>query len=125
MRSFFVPIPSLFRRLFAGSCAPSVFSLHTSPANAAVTALSAGCGAASIGIIRAQEPAVITVRKSAESIDLAVSPLTGAEGAAATKTLTTDLNLASVFQLSSERAAGAAYTARGSDAAGSSARPVG
>jgi TolB protein len=66
----------------------------------------------SVAQVEAQEPAVITVRKSAESIDLAVTPLTGAEGAAATKTLTTDLNLASVFQLSTA-AAGASYTARG------------
>jgi TolB protein len=63
--------------------------------------------------IQAQEPAVITVRKSAESIDLAVTPLTGTEGAAATKTLTTDLNLASVFQLNATPT-GASYTAHGS-----------
>ncbi len=60
----------------------------------------------------AQEPGVITVRKSAAQIDLAVNPLAGPEGSAATKTLTTDLSLASVFQLSAT-SAGASYTARG------------
>lgn len=65
---------------------------------------------------RAEEPAVITVRKSAALIDLAVNPLSGAQGPAATKTLTTDLELASAFQLSATTA-GASYTARGSTTA--------
>jgi TolB protein len=69
------------------------------------------------GGAHSEEPAVITVRKSAALIDLAVNPLAGAEGAAATKTLTTDLNLASAFQLSAT-AAGASYTARGAMTAG-------
>ncbi len=90
---------------------PSVFTLSRLLLAAAALFVSAGAG-------QAQEPAVITVRKSAESIDLAVTPLTGAEGATATKTLTADLNLASVFQLSPTPGA-AAYTARGSVAAGS------
>lgn len=63
----------------------------------------------------AQEPAVITVRKSAALIDLAVHPLTGADGASATKTLLSDLALSGAFQVTAE---GGSYTALGIAGAG-------
>ena len=65
------------------------------------------------GLIFAQEPPTITVSKS-EKINLTVSPLTGSEGAAATKTLQNDLGLSGYFILSGN----AAYTARGSASGG-------
>ena len=86
---------------------PLVFSFRRSVLVAfAIATLSCGTRG------HAQEPGVITVRKSAAQIDLAINPLGGPNGSAATRTLTTDLNLASVFQLS-ESSAGASYTARG------------
>ena len=55
---------------------------------------------------------VITVRKQAGQIDLVINPLAGPEGAAATKILTDDLNMAGPFAV---RVGGgsATYTARG------------
>lgn len=64
----------------------------------------------------AQDTPVITVRKSAQLLDLAVAPLIGPEGVGATKTLTDDLAQAGAFQLST---GSASYTARGSIANGS------
>jgi TolB protein len=64
--------------------------------------------------IFAQEPPTITVSKG-DRINLTVSPLTGGEGAAATKTLQNDLTLSGYFILSGN----AAYTARGSATGGS------
>lgn len=55
---------------------------------------------------------VITVRKNAGQIDLALNPLAGAEGAAATKTLSDDLNMAGAFALSVGGGT-ATYTASG------------
>ncbi len=59
----------------------------------------------------------ITVRKSGGQIDLSISPLGGAEGAAATRTLTDDLTTAGVFNFLPAGAT-AAYTARGSAGGG-------
>lgn len=70
-------------------------------------------GLLSAGI--AQEPAVITVRKTGGQVDLNLVPLTGGEGALATKTLTDDLNASGSINLSP----GAGYTARGVASAGS------
>ena len=61
---------------------------------------------------------VITVRKNAGQIDLALNPLTGPDGAAATKVLTDDLNLAGVFALTVGNGS-ATYTARGQAGGGS------
>ncbi len=58
------------------------------------------------------EVPVITVRKNAGQIDLVLNPLSGPEGAAATKTLTDDLNRAGAFALSVGGGT-ATYTARG------------
>lgn len=63
----------------------------------------------------AQEPAVITVKKTAGQIDLHLIPLTGPEGAAATKTVADDLNMAGSINLS---AAATGYIARGSAGGG-------
>ncbi len=65
----------------------------------------------------AQDTPVITVRKSAQLLDLAVTPLGGPEGAAATKVLTDDLAQAGAFQLSA--GGSASYTARGNTIGGS------
>lgn len=67
------------------------------------------------GIAAAQEPAVITVRKTGGQVDLTLIPLTGGDGAVATKTLTDDLGAAGSINLSP----GAGYTARGVASAGS------
>jgi TolB protein len=66
------------------------------------------------GSIFAQEPPTITVSKG-DKINLTVSPISGAEGAAVTKTLQNDLTLSGYFILSGN----ATYTARGSAGAGS------
>ncbi len=55
---------------------------------------------------------VITVRKNAGQIDLALNPLAGPEGTAATKTLTDDLNMAGAFALTVGGGT-ATYTASG------------
>lgn len=55
---------------------------------------------------------VITVRKNAGQIDLALNPLTGPDGAAATKTLADDLNMAGPFAVTVGGGT-ATYTARG------------
>ncbi len=55
---------------------------------------------------------VITVRKNAGQIDLVLNPLAGPDGAAATKTLTDDLNMAGAFALT-VGGGSATYTARG------------
>ena len=55
---------------------------------------------------------VITVRKNAGQIDLSLNPLSGPDGAAATKILTDDLNLAGAFALTVGTGT-ATYTARG------------
>ncbi len=55
---------------------------------------------------------VITVRKNAGPIDLALNPLGGPDGAAATKTLADDLNLAGAFAMN-VGGGSATYTARG------------
>lgn len=67
------------------------------------------------GIAVAQEPAVITVRKTGGQVDLNLVPLTGAEGPLATKTITDDLNASGSVNLS----AAAGYTARGVASGGS------
>ena len=59
---------------------------------------------------------VITVTKNAGQIGLALNPLSGPDGAAATKILTDDLNMAGAFALS-VGAGSATYTARGRRAA--------
>ena len=61
-----------------------------------------------------EEPPTITVSKG-DRINLTLAPLTGGEGAAATKTLQNDLTLSGYFALSGN----AAYTARGSASGGS------
>jgi len=61
-----------------------------------------------------EEPPTITVSKG-DKINLTLSPLTGGDGAAATKTLQNDLTLSGYFALSGN----AAYTARGSASGGS------
>ena len=63
--------------------------------------------------IYAEEPPTITVSKG-DKINLTVSPLSGGEGAAVTKTLQNDLTLSGYFTLSGN----AAYTARGTAASG-------
>ena len=63
-------------------------------------------------------PPVIEITKSAGQISLTLNPLTGGDGAAATKTLTDDLNAAGAFALSVGQNP-ATYTARGTAAAGS------
>lgn len=64
--------------------------------------------------IFAQEPPTITVSKG-DRINLIISPLTGNEGAAVTKTLENDLTLSGYFVLSG----GAAHTVHGSSSGGS------
>jgi TolB protein len=58
--------------------------------------------------VEAEEPPTITISKS-DKVNLTVSPLTGSEGAAVTKTLQNDLTLSGYFILSEK----AAYTVRG------------
>ena len=62
---------------------------------------------------------VITISKSGGQVNLAVNPLTGQEGAAATKTLADDLTLAGAFALQVGPGASATYIARGSMSGGS------
>ena len=61
---------------------------------------------------RAEDTPVITVSKGAGQIGLALNPLAGPDGAAATKTLTDDLNMAGAFALTVGPGA-STYTARG------------
>lgn len=65
-------------------------------------------------ISAAQEPAIITVKKTGGQVDLTLVPLTGNDGASSTKIVTDDLNAAGSVNLS----AAAAYTARGSTSGG-------
>ena len=64
----------------------------------------------------AQDTPVITVRKSAQQLDLSVMPLGGPEGTSATKTLNDDLALAGAFQIT--QSGSASYTVRGTAANG-------
>ena len=68
---------------------------------------------------RAQEAPVITVSKSGAQLNLALNPLGGAEGGAATKTLTEDLTLAGAFALQVAPGASATFIARGTAGGGS------
>ena len=65
---------------------------------------------------RAEDTPVITVRKSAEQLDLAIAPLGGAEGSLATKILTDDLTQAGAFRLTAGTPA--SYTAKGTATGG-------
>lgn len=76
--------------------------------------LTAALGCLGAGAAAAQEPAVITVRKAGGQVDLHLIPLTGGDGALATKTIADDLNAAGSITLS----ASAGYTARGSAGGG-------
>ena len=67
---------------------------------------------------RAQEAPVITVSKSGAQLNLALHPLGGAEGGAATKTLTEDLTLAGAFALQVAPGASATYIAQGTAGGG-------
>ena len=60
---------------------------------------------------------MITVKKTGGQVDLNLVPLTGADGAAANKTLVDDLNLSGSINLSAGAAAG--YTAKGTASGGS------
>ncbi len=73
------------------------------------------CGHPFITPAHAQE--TITVRKSGGQIDLSISPLTGGDGAAATRVLTDDLTTAGVFNLLPAGTT-AGYTVRGSAGGG-------
>ena len=66
-------------------------------------------------LLLAQETPTITVSKS-DRINLNVTPLSGAEGAVATKTLQNDLTLSGFFVLGG---ANAVYTASGTASGGS------
>ena len=61
---------------------------------------------------RSEDTPVITVSKGAGQIGLALNPLTGPDGATATKTLTDDLNMAGAFALT-VGSGSSTYTARG------------
>ena len=63
--------------------------------------------------LRAQDVPTLTVSKNAGQIGLALNPLGGPGGAAATKVLTDDLNLAGTFALTVAPGATSTYTARG------------
>src|ERR1039457_148192 len=69
---------------------------------------------ASGGSIFAEETPTITVSKG-DRINLTLTPLSGSEGAAATKTLQHDLELAGYFTMS----ANASYNAKGNASGGS------
>src|SRR5262245_58485788 len=73
------------------------------------------CVATMIGSLRSEELPTITVSKG-DRINLAVSPLGGGDGAAATKTLQNDLTLSGFFTLGG---ANAGYTVRGTASGGS------
>ena len=66
----------------------------------------------------AEDTPVITVTKAAGQIGLALNPLTGPDGAPATKTLTDDLNTAGAFALTVGPGS-STYTARGTAGGGS------
>ena len=69
------------------------------------------------GLARAQEPAVITVKKTGGQVDLNLVPLAGADGAVANKALVDDLNLSGSINLSAGAAAGTPPKARPAAAA--------
>ena len=69
--------------------------------------------------LRAADTPVITIAKSGGQTNLALDPLGGADGAAATKTLTDDLTLAGAFALQVGPGASATYIAHGSAGGGS------
>ena len=69
--------------------------------------------------LRAEDVPTITVTKSAGQIGLALDPLGGPGGAAATKTLTDDLTMAGAFALTVGPGATSTYTARGESNGGS------
>ena len=90
-------------------CSPFSFRL--------VTAIVLGM-AALVPAARAQDTPVITVSKAAGQIGLALNPLTGPDGAPATRTLTDDLNTAGAFALTVGPGS-STYTARGTAGGGS------
>ena len=69
--------------------------------------------------LRAADTPVITIAKSGGETNLALNPLAGADGAAATKVLADDLTLAGAFALQVGPGASATYTARGTAGGGS------
>ena len=75
---------------------------------AAIAVLAVGAPA-----VRAEDAPVITIAKSGGQTNLALNPLAGADGAAATKVLTDDLTLAGAFALQVGPGASATYIARG------------
>ena len=68
-------------------------------------------------VARAEDTPVITVTKGAGQIGLALNPLAGPDGAAATKTLSDDLTMAGAFALT-VGSGSSAYTARGTAGGG-------
>ena len=80
--------------------------------------LAAACGLLPVARVAAQtSPPVIEVTKSSGQISLTLNPLSGGDGAQATKILTEDLTTAGAFALSVGQNP-ATYTARGSAAGG-------
>ena len=75
------------------------------------------CGTVCRPSARADDTPVITVTKNAGQIGLALNPLTGPDGAPATKTLTDDLNMAGAFALT-VGSGSSAFTARGAAGGG-------
>ncbi len=69
-------------------------------------------------LLHAETTPVITIAKSGSQLNLALNPLSGADGAAATKVLTDDLTMASAFALQVGPGASATYVARGSAGGG-------
>ncbi len=63
--------------------------------------------------LRAQDTPTITISKSAGQIGLALNPLSGPSGAAATKTLSDDLTLAGAFALTVGPGSTSTYIAKG------------
>jgi TolB protein len=76
--------------------------------------LSIFCLTSAAFVARGEETPTITISKG-DRINLSLTPLSGSEGAAATKTLQRDLELAGYFTMS----ANASYTAKGSASGGS------
>ena len=82
--------------------------------NTAAFLLSIFCLTSVAFVARAEETPTITISKG-DRINLTLTPLSGGEGATATKTLQHDLELAGYFTMS----ANASYTAKGSASGGS------
>lgn len=82
--------------------------------NSAALLLSIFCLTSVAFIARGEETPTITISKG-DRINLSLTPLSGSEGAAATKTLQHDLELAGYFTMS----ANASYTAKGNASGGS------